>query len=144
MLKSDTIFPKWKSIAKNILGHFDISNWDSLQCWRYGKSRNPHDNAVTIIVTVTSPAKNRFAIENQNTQRILSSYNEHHVSVVFIEDRFRHFQKFDEPPLPKEALSQKALSGVGLGIHNSRAGPSTFAGMVGLLLITKRNGSRMG
>ena len=78
---------------------------------------------VTIIVTVTSPAKNRFTIENQNIQRILSSYNEHHVSVVFIEDRFRHFQKFDKPPLPKEALSQKALSGVGLGIHNSTAGP---------------------
>lgn len=34
VLKSDTTFPKWESIAKNILGHFDISNWISLQCWR--------------------------------------------------------------------------------------------------------------
>lgn len=138
VLKSDTIFPKWELIASNILEHFDISNWTSLQCWRYGKARDPHNNPVTIIVTVTSTAKDKFTAENQSIQRILSSFNEHHVSVVFVEDRFKHSKPYHEPPLPEKALSQKALSGVGLGFHDSTAGPSTFAGMVELLFDSEK------
>lgn len=116
VLKSDTIFPKWESIATNILKHFDISNWTSLQCWRYGKAENPHDNPVTIIVTVTSPAKDGHVTENQGIQRILSSFKENNVSVVFVEDRIKHLEPFHTPHLPSEALSQKALPGVSLGI----------------------------
>lgn len=108
VLRSDTIFPKWESIVTNILGHFDITNWTSLQCWRYGKSRNPHDNPVTILVTVTSPAKDGFARENHGIQRLLSSFNENHVSVVFIEDRFNPFQPSSTPLLRREALSKKS------------------------------------
>ena len=93
---------------------------------------------MTIIVTVTSTAKDKFTAENQSIQRILSSFNEHHVSVVFVEDRFKHSKPYHEPPLPEKALSQKALSGVGLGFHDSTAGPSTFAGMVELLFDSEK------
>ena len=93
---------------------------------------------MTIIVTVTSTVKDRFTTENQSIQRILSNFNEHHVSVVFTEDRFKHSKLYYEPPLPEEALSQKALSGAGLVFHDSTAGPSTFAGMVELFFDSEK------
>ncbi|OQD75914.1 hypothetical protein PENDEC_c005G04444 [Penicillium decumbens] len=128
--RSESIFHKWGDICKAILRQSDISEWTTIECWRYGTSGNPTDNPVTVIVSVLKSSNNRFYTAMQRIRGILAFFKESDVAILFQKDEIK--RHIENPILSKEACTMAAQPGISLGIHSSSAGSSTLGGIVEL------------
>lgn len=144
VLESDEVFHVWEAICRKILDTFNLREWVSLECYRYGKDKDVMKNPPCIIVSVFPHSRTNWT---PTRNRIVSILHEHHlwgVGVYIVPDRIvqrmdhQHTAETDdpwvlrEPVLPSDASDRPALAGASMGPDMDDSGSGTLGGFVEL------------
>jgi hypothetical protein len=122
---SHPIFPRWARICKTILSECDISEWTSIECWRWGIEEPATENPVTVVVSVIKRAQGPFHTSTQQIRRILAQDDLGDVDILFQESEIQRCAI--GPFLSREDSTLPAHPGMSIGINNSDAMSSTSA-----------------
>lgn len=125
---TDSMYRKWDPIRDMILQRFDISDWTSLECWRYGRSEDPEGSDQTVIVSVREDSDNVYHTDTQRIRGVLAAFQVTDVSIFFMKDEM--VRNASDERLPIEACTTRVNPGVSIGPDDSRCGFSTLGGMV--------------
>ncbi|PYH83705.1 hypothetical protein BO82DRAFT_382206 [Aspergillus uvarum CBS 121591] len=124
------LFAEWPAMREQILHECSIWDWTSLGLWRYGRSPNPADNPITILVAIRYDSVREYHTERNRIEAICARYEARDVSILFLKDELKLCCGVSQVPI--EICDAAALPGVSIGIHNSSAGSSTLGGAIQL------------
>lgn len=130
--ESHPIFPRWVPICEEILRKCDISEWVSVECWRWGVRESATENPVTVLVSVINKTQNTFVTSMRWIRGILAQAGIRRTDVDVLFHKSEIQRCIANPILNREASTLPAHPGMSIGIRNSSAGSSTLGGLVQL------------
>ena len=125
---TDSMYQKWDRIRDTILRDFDIFDWTSLECWRYGRSEDPEGADQTVIVSVREDSDKVYHSDTQRIRGVLAAFQVTDVSILFMKDEI--LRSASDERLPIEACVTRVNPGVSIGADDNKLGSSTLGGMV--------------
>lgn len=130
----ESIFPKWVTLCRQMIWACQatgtVSQWASIECWRYGPNEDPAQNPVTVIVSVLKgPAsQSSFITDTARIRGLLAEHGESNVAILFQAGRI--VRQVYDPVLEVQDLSRSVRPGVSLGISSCSAQSYTLGGLV--------------
>lgn len=126
---SDAIFPIWDRVLETILRTCDLTDWNSVGCYRIGKHEHRNMNPPTVIVTVDTSLPD-WRPTRDTIVSILDFFNLPMVGVKIKRDKMV-FGASSKPDLSATSLQDMLRVGHSIGRRGYR-GSGTFGGWVQL------------
>ncbi|KAJ0422476.1 hypothetical protein BJY00DRAFT_77636 [Aspergillus carlsbadensis] len=126
------IYNRWSSVRDAITNEIDLADVKVIGCYRFGKSRTPRDNSITVIVIVDINSTRSWESARERIVKILARFELPMVAVSIFKDIIQRGFKSPVETLTEESLHGPALLGRSLGPAGEDNGTGTLGGFLNL------------
>ena len=131
IVPEDAIFPIWDRVLETMLENCDLTDWNSVGCYRIGKEEDWKKNPPTVIVTVNNSLPD-WRPTRETIVAILDSFHLPMVGVKIKRDNII-FGCSSRPNISSTSLKDMVQVGHSIGRRGYRGESGTFGGWVELL-----------